>query len=140
MKRGIAAILLTALLASAVFAVSATAARHHNGGRTAYSGKTSQKKAIRIVTGPGQIKLLNFGARLLCRDGSVLYANAAGFEATRLSRGGRFKDVQYGKNNTVSWEGKARRAKIVGHLRITAQLKGGVHCDSQPVRFVVKPK
>ncbi len=140
MKKGIAAVLAMALLVSALWAAGVMAAGHHSGGPTAYRGKTSQKKSIRVVATSGRITLQNFGARLLCRDGSVLYANAAGFEATPLSRGGHFSDVQYGKGNTVSWQGKARPGRVVGHLRITAQLKGGVHCDSQPVRFVVKPK
>jgi len=138
MKARIAAVLLAALLGVSLFAAGATAARHRDSAHALYRGKTSQKKSIRIAAVPGRLTLLGFGARLLCRDGSVLYANARGFEATRLSRGGRFSDVQYGKGDSVSWSGKARPAKIVGHLRIKARLKGGVRCDSQPVRFVVK--
>jgi hypothetical protein len=137
MRARIAALLAAALLAAALFATGATAGGQ-KGGHLTYRGKTSQKKAIRILVAPDRITLLGFGARLLCRDGSVLYANAAGFEATKLSGGGHFSDVQYGAGNTVSWQGRARAAKVVGRLRITARLKGGVHCDSQPVRFAVK--
>lgn len=138
MRARIAALLLAALLAAALFAPGATARGHHKGGQLTYRGKTSQGRPIRIAAAPGRITVLSFGARLLCRDGSVLNANAAGFEATKLSGGGRFSDVQYGAGNTVSWQGRARPGKVAGRLRITARLKGGVHCDSQPVRFAVK--
>ena len=137
MRARVVVLLVAALLAAAFFASGATAGGQKSVHLT-YRGKTSQKKPIRIAVAPGRITLLSLGARLLCRDGSVLNANAAGFEATKLSGGGHFSDLQYGAGNTVSWQGRARPGKVVGRLRITARLKGGVHCDSQPVRFAVK--
>ena len=119
-------------------AAHAHAAHRHNAGRVAYSGKTSQGPRIHIVGSGSEITLVHFRVTMLCRDGSYLYGNASDFEPTRLKRGGRFSDVQYGKTDVVSWKGRASAKKVVGALRVKDRLKGGVRCDSGSVRFTAR--
>lgn len=132
---------LAALLACALSVPISQAAKRHSASHVTYRGKSAQGRPIRVSTSPGRITLIHFKAKLLCRDGSLLFGDASEFEPTRLKRGGRFADVQYGKTDVVSWKGRASRGKkVVGTLEVKDRLQSGVRCDSGPVRFMAKRK
>lgn len=131
MRRRAPRIALAALLLAALLLVSQADAAHHS----VYRGKTSQKNKLQLSVSPGQITLIRFKARMLCRDGSLLHGDLSDFEATPLKRGGRFSDVQHGPTDTVSWQGRVKGATVSGTLRVTDRLQGGVGCDSGAVRF-----
>ena len=138
MRRRLVALFLAALLACASVAPISEAAHRHGSRHIAYRGKTAQGNRIQISVSPGRITLIRFKAKLLCRDGSYLFGDASDFEATRLKRGGRFSDVQYGKTDVVSWRGRVSSKKVTGTLRVKDKLASGVRCDSRPVRFAAK--
>ena len=140
MRARIGFVVLAAAVACVLLfaAAQAPAAHRHGSSHTAYRGKTSQRYGIQISVTPGRITLIRFKAKLLCRDGSYLFGDASDFEATRLKRGGRFADTQYGKTDVVSWRGRLSSRKVKGTLRVKDRLKSGVRCDSQPVRFTAR--
>jgi hypothetical protein len=127
--------LLAALLAMAFCSSLALAAG--KGKSTTYRGKTVQNKAIKVKGTSTSLTLQGFQIRLLCHDGSLLFANVSGFEPTPV-RGGRFADTQYGKSDVVKWDGKASPGKVAGRLEVEAKLASGMHCVSGPVRFVAR--
>ena len=102
-------------------------------------GKTKQGRKIRLRVGGLSLKLLNFSAKLKCRDGSILIDKESGFEVTGLEKGGRFKDRQYGSTDTVSFRGKVTGNRVRGKLRVQDKWKK-VKCDSKWVKFSAKVK
>jgi len=107
------------------------------GKSTTYSGKTAQNKPIKIKGTPTSLSLQSFQIRLLCHDGSLLFANLSGFDPTPL-KGGRFADTQYGKTDVVSWSGTVRSGKVAGRVEVENKLKSGMNCVSGPVKFKAK--
>ena len=127
--RRILACLAAALVAAVLCASLATAK-----GSGTYRGKTAQGKPIKVKAGPAFLTLGGFQIRLLCHDGSLLFASVSGFEPTPV-KGGRFADRQYGKSDTVTWDGKVSAGKVKGRLEVEDRLASGMHCVSGPVRF-----
>jgi hypothetical protein len=133
--RTLALLCATALLCAALLPPPGGA---RNQGHTPYKGKTAQKRPIQISVSQGSLTLIRFKVKLLCRDGSLLFADASDFEATPLSASGRFSDTQRGKSDVVSWTGRLAKGKIKGNLRVKDRLASGVRCDSQAVGFEAK--
>jgi hypothetical protein len=125
---------LVALLACVLAAPLSQAARKGQS-HTAYRGKTAQKRPIQLSVSQGSLTLIRFKVKLLCRDGSLLFADASDFEPTPLSSSGRFSDTQRGRSDVVSWRGHLAKGKVKGTLRVKDRLASGVRCDSQAVRF-----
>lgn len=122
------------LLAGALCASVAVAAKPGGGQGVTYRGKTSQNKPIQIKGGTGTISLLHFQVRMLCHDGSLYFANVSGFQPTPVAHG-RFSDTQYGSTDVVKWEGTTRPGKIAGRIQVEDRLPSGMRCGSGPVRF-----
>jgi hypothetical protein len=127
------ACLAAALLAAVLCASLASAAA--KGKASTYRGKTAQGKPIKLTGSATSLTLASFQIRMLCHDGSLYFASVSGFEPTPV-RGGRFADTQYGKSDTVTWDGKASAGKVSGRVEVEDRLPSGVHCVSGPVRFV----
>jgi hypothetical protein len=106
--------------------------------RSVYRGKTAQKRPIQIAASPRQITPIRFKARMLCRDGSLLFGDLSDFEPTPLTSTGRFTDIQHGHTDTVIWRGRVTGQKLSGILRVKDRLPSGVRCDSGLVRFSAK--
>ena len=130
--RRILACLAAALVAAVLCASLASAAGKGSG---TYRGKTAQGKPIKLTAGPASLTLGGFQIRLLCHDGSLLFASVSGFEATPV-KGGRFADTQYGKSDVVHWEGTVGPGKVKGRVEVEDKLASGMHCVSGPVKFV----
>lgn len=129
--RRVAASLILSCVAMAIPGAFALAASH---GQTKYVGKTKQHRKIRLKTNAKYVKMQGFAIQLHCHDGSVLVDQESGFEPTPLRRHGRFKDKQYGSTDTVTFNGRVRRGKITGKVRVRDRL-GKVKCSSPKVRF-----
>jgi hypothetical protein len=134
MRRGLCLCAVVAFFCAALPPAPGQAAAR----RAIYHGETAQKRNLRLRITPGAITLIRFDVKMLCRDGSLLYGDASGFETTRLKRSGRFADVQYGSTDVVSWKGRVRGHRVTGTVRVEDRLKIGVRCDSGPVRFAAK--
>jgi hypothetical protein len=130
-ERLLLASLLAALLCSLFLPLQGASATR----RVVYRGKTEQKRKIQLASAPGQIVLVRFNAKLLCRDGSLLHADLSDFEASPLRRDGSFSDLQHGPTDTVSWHGRLRGGRVTGALRVRDRLESGVRCDSGRVGF-----
>jgi hypothetical protein len=126
-----AALCIAALCA----AVSGAAAKGSHA--TAYRGKTAQNKPIKIKAVAGSVSLASFQIRMLCHDGSLLFANVSGFEPTPV-KGGSFADTQYGPTDVVKWDGKVSAGKVSGRVQVENRLSSGTQCGSGPVRFVAR--
>jgi hypothetical protein len=134
MRARLTGCILAALLAAALLATVAGAAGK---GNATYRGKTAQNKPIKIVGKGGSLSLASFQIRLLCRDGSLLFANVSGFEPTPV-KGGSFADTQYGPTDVVKWDGKVSAGKVSGRVQVENRLPSGTKCGSGPVRFTAK--
>lgn len=122
----------------ALLVASATALARHRAVVHRYDGKTEQGFRLRVSAKGQRIYLVRFKAKLRCHDGSLLYDDLSDFEATRLRRGGRFADLQFGPSDEVQWQGRLRGGRVRGSLRVRDKLKNGVSCDSGTVRFGVR--
>lgn len=137
MKARLTKSLLSALCAAALFAPQLQAAQHAE--RPAvYRGKSSQGKPIQIAASKTQLTLIRFKVRMLCRDGSLLFADTSDFEPSALKANGSFSDTQHGNTDTVAFKGRLKGEKVSGTLRVKDRLKSGVRCDSQPIGFTAK--
>jgi len=103
-----------------------------------YKGKTAQKRTIRIAGNAKSIKVKRFKVELKCRNGTILVDDESGFLSTKLRKGGKFKDRQYGSTDTVWFRGKRRGKRVSGKLRVTDKLGSGVRCNSGWVKFNAK--
>lgn len=144
-KRVLAATLAAATFALPISLVAADApalakSKNKNGALTKTAvGKTKQGRKIRIRVGGLSMKLVNFTAKLKCRDGSILVDKESGFEVTGLKKGGRFNDRQYGSTDSVLFRGKVTKKWVRGKLRVQDKW-GKVKCDSKWVKFSAKVK
>lgn len=129
--------LLIAIGAIAPFPTQ-TQAAHRPAKPALYRGKSAQGRPIQIATSPGQITLVRFKVKMLCRDGSLLFGDASDFQASALRANGAFADTQYGASDVVGFKGRVKGKKISGTLRVKDRLQSGVRCDSQPVSFTAK--
>ena len=103
-----------------------------------FSGHTAQGFSLRARLAGKQIFLVRVKVKLRCRDGGLLYDDLSDFEASRLRRGGRFADVQFGPSDEVHWQGRVNGARLHGNLRVKDRLGNGVRCDSGTVRFTIR--
>lgn len=102
-----------------------------------FEGRTAQGHKIKIrKQGKRAIRLVRFNADLNCRDGTSLLLIESGFLWTKLRGDGRFKDVQYGRTDTVRFQGKATKRRISGRVRLEDRLgKKKVRCTSRWIKF-----
>ena len=128
----ISAVLVSAVLA-APLAAGAEAKRGVLKGRTAQGYKITLK-----MQGERAFKLLEFKADLDCRDGTELLLEEGGFLSTRLRRNGSFKDVQYGRTDTVWFRGKVTDSAVRGRVRLKDRYGKKNPCTSRWIRFKVK--
>lgn len=128
----VSGVLVCGLLAAPVSS-SAEAKRGALAGRTAQGYKITLK-----MQGENAFKLLDFKADLTCRDGTLLLLEEGGFLNTRIHRGGNFKDVQYGRTDTVWFRGRVTDGAIRGRVRLKDRYGKGNPCKSRWIRFNVK--
>ena len=81
-----------------------------------------------------------FKIELGCRDGSRLILDESGFLRTPVRGNGSFRDVQYGRTDTVYIRGKMSGKSVRGRLRVKDKLRNGVRCHSRWVSFRVKQR
>lgn len=134
-SRGILAASLLALLALALTDAGAPA-QAQSRGKLAL-GKTSQGRGIGIRLQERKLQMLDFNAKLRCRDGSRLIVEEGGFLAIRTRRNGSFRDVQYGRTDTVWLQGKVGSKWVRGRLRVTDRW-GSVKCNSRWFKFAAR--
>jgi len=103
-----------------------------------YTGKTAQKKSVKLKVSAKQVTLLNFSIELKCHDGSILVDQESGFEPSTL-KNGKFSDVQVGSGDTVKYSGKVAGKKATGTLKVTDKV-GKVACASPNVKFTAHSK
>ncbi len=127
------ALLVCALLAAN--GVTAAAAP-----KRVFKGSTAQDRSIRVAVGERSIQIKRFKIELNCRDGSILVLDESGFLRTKVRGNGSFRDVQYGRTDTVYIRGKMRGRVVRGRLRVKDRLKNGTRCRSKWVRFTAKPR
>lgn len=124
-----------AALAGAGAGAAAEAAKPKGKGASELArGKTSQKRGIAVRIYPQTVQMLDFNALLDCRDGSELIVEEGGFLPIRTRANGSFRDVQYGRTDTVWLRGKVSRNWVRGKLRVTDRW-GKVKCNSDWFRF-----
>jgi hypothetical protein len=99
-----------------------------------FKGKTAQKRKVRLAVGRNSMKMLRFTIDLQCRNGTTLVVDESGFQPTPL-RGRRFRDVQFGRTDTVFFRGRVTARGVRGRLRVKDRLKSGVRCSSRWVAF-----
>ena len=105
------------------------------------SGKTGQNYRIVIKVDGRGLKIKRFNAKLRCRNGTLLILRESGFLRTPARRGGRFKDVQYGKTDTVRFRGRLRgRQSVRGQLRVSDKTKRGPRCTTPWIPFRATPR
>jgi hypothetical protein len=121
--------------ACALLAASASADAVKTG---KFTGKTAQGYRVKLkVLSSHSLKVLNFTAKLKCRDGSTLIDSESGFQTTRIHNNS-FNEKQFGGTDQVQIAGRARGGSVTGTLRVTDKLSGGVRCDSHSVKFTVR--
>lgn len=134
--------MLARLVISSVLAFGLLAAPLASGAearRGVLKGRTGQGYAITLkMQGERAFKLLEFDADLQCRDGTELLLEEGGFLTTPLRRNGTFKDVQYGRTDTVWFRGKVTDRAVRGRVRLKDKWGKDNPCASRWIRFNVK--
>lgn len=134
--------MLARLVISSVLACGLLAAPLASGAeakRGALKGRTAQGYKITLkMQGDKAFKLLEFNADLKCRDGTELLLEEGGFLSTRLRPNGTFKDVQYGRTDTVWFRGKITDQAVRGRIRLKDRWGKKNPCTSRWIRFNVK--
>ncbi len=97
-------------------------------------GKTSQGKGMGVRVHQRTLQMLDFNALLDCRDGSELIVEEGGFLPIKTRPSGYFRDVQYGRTDTVWLRGRVGQRWVRGSLRVTDRW-GPVKCNSGWFRF-----
>jgi hypothetical protein len=133
-SRGAVAASLLALFALALS--DAGAAQSAGRGKLAL-GKTSQGRGMGVRVDERVVRMLDFNAVLRCRDGSELIVEEGGFLPIRTRRNGTFRDVQYGRTDTVWLRGRVAGKWVRGQLRVTDRW-GPVKCNSRWFRFAAR--
>lgn len=121
----------TCALGCAALAMDAASAAPQPGPLT---GKTRQGRSIRLKLKPGRVEIRRFTIETHCRDGSLLIIEESGFEPTRLGKGGRVRDYQYGNTDKVWIRGRLKGHQLRGTVRVTDR-EAGIKCNSGWVRF-----
>jgi len=129
----LSSVLTCGLLLAPLAAEAAAAKRGVLKGRTAQGYKITAR-----MQGEKAFKLLEFKADLDCRDGTELLLEEGGFLTTSLRRGGSFKDVQYGRTDTVWFRGRVTEGAIRGRVRLQDSYGKGNPCASRWIKFTVK--
>lgn len=129
-----AALSAVALLVTALVAPVAAPAAGERGKPKLARGKTSQKRGIAAKIYSTHLQMLDFSAILDCRDGTELIIEEGGFLPIKLRSGGRFKDVQYGRTDTVRLRGRVGKHVVRGRLRVQDRW-GKAPCDSRWFKF-----
>jgi hypothetical protein len=127
-------LILGCALACGLLATQATASAASAEARV-LTGKTGQNYRIVVKADRRGLKIQRFNAKLNCRDGTLLILQESGFLRTPARRGGRFKDVQFGKTDTVRFRGRLRARSVRGKLRVNDKLNNGVRCSSRWIPF-----
>ena len=102
--------------------------------RKTLRGKTSQGYKIRAAVKNRSVDILGFKAQLSCRDGSKLVLDESGFLNTPVSKGGGFRDTQYGSSDTVYIRGAVKGHRVRGKLKVKDKI-GRVKCRSKWLKF-----
>lgn len=130
-------IVLSSLLVGGLLSVPLAAEAASRGG--VLKGRTSQGYKITLrMQGENAFKLLDFNADLSCRDGTELLLEEGGFLTTRLRANGSFKDVQYGRTDTVWFKGRVTDSAVRGRVRLKDKWGKGNPCTSRWIAFKVR--
>lgn len=103
-----------------------------------YRGKTAQKRPVKLAVRGDTVDILNFKAKLRCRNGDVLILHESGFLPTPVKGNGRFRDKQFGRTDTVLIRGRLRGSVVRGKLRVRDRLNRGVTCSSPWIAFTAR--
>lgn len=97
-------------------------------------GRTAQGRAIRLQMKQDSVQVKRFTIEARCRDGSELIIEESGFLPTKIGKGGRVRDHQFGKTDDVWIRGQLRGRQLRGTIRVTDRW-GKIKCNSGWVRF-----
>jgi hypothetical protein len=129
----LSSVLTCGLLLAPLVAEAGAAKRGVLKGRTAQGHKITMK-----MQGERAFKLLSFNADLDCRDGTELLLEEGGFLTTPLRGNGSFKDVQYGRTDTVWFRGRVTDSAVRGRVHLKDRYGKGNPCASRWIKFTVK--
>lgn len=124
---------ITGLIAALAVGLAPAAGGARAPGKLAL-GKTSQGRGMGVRIDARTLRMLDFNALLRCRDGSELIVEEGGFLPIRTRPSGYFRDVQYGRTDTVWLRGRVGQKWVRGRLRVTDRW-GPVKCNSGWFRF-----
>lgn len=131
----VASVLVLGLVAaSAAPADSAGAGQSKEKNTRTFKGKTAQGYRIKLLVRERTFKIKTFNADLRCRDGSTLLLEEGGFLWTKIGKGGKFHDAQFGRTDSVYFKGRVTEKRLRGRIRLTDRW-GKVKCHSRWIRF-----
>lgn len=132
--------LMTGMLAALALALTdgASGAEARESGRLAL-GTTSQGRGVGVRVYERNLQMLDFNALLRCRDATTLIVEEGGFLPIATRPNGHFRDVQYGRTDTVWLQGRVGGKWVRGRLRVTDRW-GSVKCNSGWFRFSARIK
>ncbi|HEX5762630.1 MAG TPA: hypothetical protein VFY04_05870 [Solirubrobacterales bacterium] len=127
------------VLACGLLAAEATAGVDSAAARL-LKGKTAQGYAIKVIAKEKVFKILRFEAELKCSDGTRLILVESGFLWTRAGNGGKFRDAQFGRTDSVYFRGRLTEQRLRGRVRLTDKLGKKVRCRSGWIAFNARPR
>ncbi len=124
-------LIATCALGCAALAIDTASAEPQSG---PMKGRTGQGRAIRLQLKQDSVRIKAFTIEARCRDGDYLIIEEGGFLPTKIGKGGRIHDYQYGKTDKVWIRGRLKGRRLRGTIRVTDRW-GKVKCNSGWVRF-----
>ena len=128
---------LAGALVCGLLATSAVASAESADARK-FTGRTAQRYRIVMDVKGRSVKFLRFDIRVSCRRAPNMILAESGFLRTPVRRGA-FRDVQFGRTDTVRFRGRVTRKAVSGRIRVIDKPRRGVRCQSRWVKFRATP-
>jgi len=129
---------LAGALVCGLLATSAVASAESADARK-FTGRTAQRYRIVMDVKGRSVKFLRFDIRVSCRRAPNMILAESGFLRTPVRRGA-FRDVQFGRTDTVRFRGRVTRKAVSGRVRVIDKPRKGVRCQSRWVKFRATPR
>lgn len=129
---------LAGALVCGLFATSAVASAESADARK-FTGRTAQRYRIVADVKGRSVKFLRFDIKVSCRRAPNMILAESGFLRTPVRRGA-FRDVQFGRTDTVRFRGRVTRKVVRGRIRVIDKPRKGVRCQSRWVKFRATPR
>ena len=129
---------LAGALVCGLFATSAVASADSADARK-FTGRTAQRYRIVMDVKGRSVKFLRFDIKVSCRRAPNMILAESGFLRTPVRRGA-FRDVQFGRTDTVRFRGRVTRKAVSGRVRVIDKPRKGVRCQSRWVKFRATPR